>query len=481
MKKVFWVLITCLLVVMVNVPRLVQQKPLPAFLESDFVFPEMGCSVLYAADENVVLGGNNEDFINPFTRVWFLPPEENAYGRVYFGYDGFLWQGGVNDHGLFTDALAMEEGITVDQGDKPLYPGTLSDKALAECDRVACVIDLFSTYHTNDVWRFSFLFGDAYGDSVIIEPNGFLLKEGAYQVATNFYQTTTDSYHCEHEACGRFRTASQIFETAPKFSVEVMREALAAVHFEGSSPTLYSNIYDLKNNLIYLYYFYDYETEVVIDIAAELAQGPHSYALADLFPGNTAAQNWSKKMAADVKSRQDAYPTFPDNPAVYESLSGEYQLTPPGAFYDTLWVAVENKELVLKIKPDKAWLDLTAFEPDSFHHVSMFYDFTLHFLFGPDGQAQQFVYTQDGENFTYVRTGMDVIQATEIPIPTATLPATTELSPLIATPTDLSPTNTVPAEPSTNPQPAAERSGFWLVIPGVILFGVVVWILRKQK
>ena len=189
MKKVFLVLMAGVLiglvVILINL-RLVQHKMQPAFTEADFVFPEMGCSVLYTADENVVLGGNNEDFMNPFTRVWFLPPEENSYGRVYFGYDGFLWQGGVNDQGLFTDAMAMEEGITVNQGDKPLYLGTLSDKALAECDRVACVIDLFSTYHTNDVWRFSFLFGDAYGDSVLIEPNGFLLKEGHYQVATNF-------------------------------------------------------------------------------------------------------------------------------------------------------------------------------------------------------------------------------------------------------------------------------------------------------
>ena len=261
-----------------------------------------------------------------------------------------------------------------------------------------------------------------------------------------------------------------------------MRDALAAVHFEGNAPTLYSNIYDLKNNLIYLYYFYDYETEVVIDIDAELAQGPHSYALADLFPGNTAAQNWSKKAVADVESRQDAYPIYKDNPSRYEYLTGEYHLTLPGAFYDTLWVAVENEELVLKIKPDKAWLDLTAYEPDSYYHVSMFYDFTLHFLFGPDGQqARQFVYTQDGEIFTYVRTGMEVIQATEIPVPTVVLVPTAELNAVSATQTVLSPTNTVPTEPSKDQQPAAERSGFWLVIPGVLLFGVVVWVLKKTK
>ncbi len=65
------------------------------------------CTVFYAADENVALAGNNEDWNNPLTKIWFLPPEEAKYGRVYVGFDDFSPQGGMNDQGLFFDGLAV--------------------------------------------------------------------------------------------------------------------------------------------------------------------------------------------------------------------------------------------------------------------------------------------------------------------------------------------------------------------------------------
>ena len=55
------------------------------------IHPDPGCTILYAADDNVALGGNNEDYSNPYTYIWFVPPEPGKYGRVCFGYeDGFL-------------------------------------------------------------------------------------------------------------------------------------------------------------------------------------------------------------------------------------------------------------------------------------------------------------------------------------------------------------------------------------------------------
>ena len=56
----------------------------------NFMPPDMGCTVLYAYDGQIALGGNNEDYQNPFTKVWFLPPEEGKYGRVYFGFENFI-------------------------------------------------------------------------------------------------------------------------------------------------------------------------------------------------------------------------------------------------------------------------------------------------------------------------------------------------------------------------------------------------------
>ena len=52
---------------------------------------------------------------------------------------------------------------------------------------------------------------------------------------------------------------------------------LEATHQEGRFPTQYSNIYDVKNQLIYLYHFHNFQKEYKIDLKKELAKGKHSY------------------------------------------------------------------------------------------------------------------------------------------------------------------------------------------------------------
>ena len=66
----------------------------------------LGCTVFSASDGTTSLAGNNEDFYNPSTRVWFEPREDGKYGRVYFGFDDFRRQGGMNDQGLFFDTVS---------------------------------------------------------------------------------------------------------------------------------------------------------------------------------------------------------------------------------------------------------------------------------------------------------------------------------------------------------------------------------------
>ena len=35
--------------------------------------PRQGCTVFYGFDGKNALGANNEDFMDPFTQVWFIP------------------------------------------------------------------------------------------------------------------------------------------------------------------------------------------------------------------------------------------------------------------------------------------------------------------------------------------------------------------------------------------------------------------------
>ncbi len=44
------------------------------------------CTVISAAEGDVILGGTNKDWHNIDTRIKVIPASEGKYGRIYFGY-----------------------------------------------------------------------------------------------------------------------------------------------------------------------------------------------------------------------------------------------------------------------------------------------------------------------------------------------------------------------------------------------------------
>src|SRR5512132_2227462 len=98
-----------------------------------------GCTVVYAADGQSVVGGNNEDERNPLTWIWFVPGERGGYGSVFVGYDDLAIQGGMNEAGLFFDGLAVRSVDVPARPGKPTYTGqSFFRDVLADCDSVAC-------------------------------------------------------------------------------------------------------------------------------------------------------------------------------------------------------------------------------------------------------------------------------------------------------------------------------------------------------
>ena len=73
-------------------------------------------------------------------------------------------------------------------------------------------------------------------------------------------------------------------------SVDSVRDILEAVHQEGANNnTLYSNIFDLRNGVIYLYYWHQYGEIVSLDVKDEISKGAAIVAVRDLFPEETQA------------------------------------------------------------------------------------------------------------------------------------------------------------------------------------------------
>lgn len=270
--------------------------------------PAGSCTAFVVVAENLVLLGNNEDYWNPATRMWFVPGEGATLGRVYFGYDDLLPQGGMNEAGLVYDGFATPpKPVTGSLDKEPVSERELIDGAMASCRTVEEVIKRFSRYNLAIMEGWNLMFADRSGDSVIIEGDAVLRRSGPFQVSTNFHQSVhpdgRDAYG-EGQSCVRFAIATEMLRGMREPSVTEARRVLSAVHAEGESKTLYSNIYDLRRGLVYLYHFHDFANEVVIDLAAELEKGPRVVSLATLFPRNFAFESFVREQQGQLEARK---------------------------------------------------------------------------------------------------------------------------------------------------------------------------------
>lgn len=345
-----------------------------------------GCTTFYGYDGQTALGGNNEDFNNPLTYVWFIPASPGQFGRVYFGYEDFGVQGGVNDQGVFFDGDALAYKAMPITSQRPHFPGgdlALSDEILSHSAKIQDVIDISSRWYRIAGENAQLLYGDRFGDSVIIDGDTILRKQGAFQLATNFRLVDNPNPPYPEE---RYGTVQTMLANADHYSVELFRQALDVAHAEGDFPTLYSQVYELKTGIIHLYQYHDFRQEVVINVADELAKGPHFTRISTLFPRNNDLEEWTLKQVEQWKAGYEGRVNTSIKPDSQSWMSGQYSLQ-GGAEAGTAKVYLEKNQLYLQ-KPNQLPIELYPTTSDSvFHHFFNGLDLSLTFQRNQQGEA----------------------------------------------------------------------------------------------
>ena len=273
------------------------------------------CLILKIAHGNCVLAGNNEDIDNPLTKIWFEPPKKGKYGITYFGYSVNYPQGGMNDQGLFFDAVA---GNKTDWRPSPKrldYTGNLSRKIMEECATVEEAISVYNKYNKSSFSYARCLLADRTGTSAIVGwidgDLKFIRDKGGFQ-AIGVKEDTAASM------------LKSIKEQKDAVIVDDVKAVLQACHQEGRYPTQYSNICDLKNNVVYMFLYHDYSVCVKFDANEEFKKGEHNYRLLPFFPDNVKARK------ADEQYRQsllDHHKKLTENPKISASEYGWRELS----------------------------------------------------------------------------------------------------------------------------------------------------------
>jgi hypothetical protein len=255
------------------------------------------CTGFYIAKEDKIFACNNEDNPYPLTKMWTIPRSDHLYGRIYFGYDNFSPQGGINEKGLFFDAFASDKLPINVYDEKPKYDKFFDDirnEIMATCSNVHDVIKFINNYNlsSNNLFENAmFLFGDAEGNSIIIDGSNIFTKSGDFQVVTNFHVSQNEEITCK-----RYLTATRMLKDLEMPSVFECRDVLDSVH---ASDTIYSQVYDLKNLKIYIYNFHNFNDCYEVNLKDEFKKGLTCYDLPSLFKYSEPyeefkKQNWDK-------------------------------------------------------------------------------------------------------------------------------------------------------------------------------------------
>jgi hypothetical protein len=153
-----------------------------------------------------------------------------------------------------------------------------------------------------------------------------------YLVATNFYHSHPE---LGGYPSGRYETAVYMLENSNEISVQLFGSILSATHQSGDYPTQYSNIYDLKNRIIYLFHFHNFEEYMTLDLKEELKKESRSYYLQDLFSKihmiypkqinivnpSSVTFKWEGKKTSEYYLYYSTDPNFAESEPVYVAMN----------------------------------------------------------------------------------------------------------------------------------------------------------------
>ncbi|PQB03536.1 linear amide C-N hydrolase [Aureitalea marina] len=248
----------------------------------------MACTVVIAWKGDRVWVGNNEDWYDLDAKYWYeAPGKKESYGAVFFGFkgEGKYAQGGMNEAGLFFDGLYIDK-VKLEKETrkgKKASPTHVFKKMLHQAATVDEALEYLDQYFIPFIKHAQMVIADRNGDYAVINVNGVTrrkLAKESYVVISNFPAEEIDP---DYEIPG-YEEACSILENSDNPGLEEIRQTLDVSHQNGKVKSVYSNVFDLSNQVITNYYLYDYSKPHIIDFTDRLPVPDKAVYFEELFP-----------------------------------------------------------------------------------------------------------------------------------------------------------------------------------------------------
>jgi hypothetical protein len=259
--------------------------------------PGSGCTVITISKGDSVFFGGNDDYINPDSYYWVEPGDSGRYGVIWIGTPDNPQQG-VNEKGLAYDSNGLPRVDVNPHSERIPVEGEYYHhycmQIMHECSTVEEVITWVSLHQRPPYMHDQLHFADRTGDAVVISAG----KDGemvltrkepgdGFLVSTNFNVANPSNsfgYPCWRYDKARDLLGQMLAGEAPVTYADATG-VMDAVHVDGgSSWTIETMVADLVNGLVYIYYFYQYDSPVVLNVRYELANPRAPGPLSKLFP-----------------------------------------------------------------------------------------------------------------------------------------------------------------------------------------------------
>ncbi len=243
-----------------------------------------GCTIFHIVDKNGnILVGRNFDLEREGGRIWFIPSNGKYNGMAIIEQLGpDMPYEGINDKGLFVGISAVPKTRTPFSFIKPIRKSLEMVKLiLARAQTVDEAIGLFSKYSIafgvflgNPVVHYMIV--DKEGNSAIVEcvDNKIVVIKDTVnsRIMTNHFISKPEIGSDNKTSFERYNTVKS--NIGKIHTVEDVQDLLKQVC---QNTTLWSNIYDLNSQLIYV--SYKNSPTVIFNLKDELYKGKHGYVL----------------------------------------------------------------------------------------------------------------------------------------------------------------------------------------------------------
>ncbi len=255
------------------------------------------CSMYKITVNGKTMVGNNEDSWGEDAKIWFEPGKNGKFGFVGLGYARKKHpDGAMNEHGLAFDAFAMLRKGTLPDRDpkkKDFAYGHIRT-IMQECKTVDEVYAFLAklNLHILDgspIFNGSMLlFADKTGKYLVVEADKMTLGNEEKFVLANF--SVADTKDLSTIKLERYCKGVAFLKNKPldvKLSFcTALSDTMSVNRAKIGDGTLYTNILDLNEGIIHLYFFHDFSKRITFNLKEELGKGVHSHNFSDLFPMN---------------------------------------------------------------------------------------------------------------------------------------------------------------------------------------------------